>query len=228
MKNTSIDSLPLTGTHLIEASAGTGKTHTITDLFLRFILEKGLTVDQVLIVTYTEAATEELRIRIRQRIRDAVKAFDGGGSSANQLLDTLVKRSPDPQSDRERLQHAVAHFDDAAIFTIHGFCRRLLNDYSYETGLLFDVELITSQDLLFRETVEDFWRKHFYSASKLFISYAIDKKFSPDYFMKLVSSYSHSSWVKIIPKSTFLEIRCLKEVMTLKSTMMIELSLRSM
>ena len=58
---------PLTGTNLIEASAGTGKTYTIAGLFLRLILEKQLTVNQILVVTFTKAATEELKERKEEK-----------------------------------------------------------------------------------------------------------------------------------------------------------------
>ena len=66
-----LEKSPLHGRNLIEASAGTGKTYTLAALFVRLILEKGLRVDQILVVTFTEAATEELRDRIRRRMREA-------------------------------------------------------------------------------------------------------------------------------------------------------------
>ena len=69
--------LNLHGQILIEASAGTGKTYTIALLFLRLLLEKGLSVDEILVVTFTKAATEELRGRVRQRIRDALDVLEG-------------------------------------------------------------------------------------------------------------------------------------------------------
>ncbi|MCI5122772.1 MAG: hypothetical protein D3908_16605, partial [Candidatus Electrothrix sp. AUS4] len=71
--------LNLHGQILIEASAGTGKTYTIALLFLRLLLERGLSVDEILVVTFTKAATEELRGRIRQRIRDALDVLEGQG-----------------------------------------------------------------------------------------------------------------------------------------------------
>ena len=71
---------PLEGRNLVEASAGTGKTHTITGLFLRLILEKNLSVNEILVVTFTEAATDELKDRIRRKLREAVLAFSGGQS----------------------------------------------------------------------------------------------------------------------------------------------------
>src|SRR5512139_2379306 len=82
---------PLEGTNLIEASAGTGKTYTITCLFLRLILEKRFTVNDILVVTYTVAATEELQDRIRKKIREALEAFSRGDSKDSFLKDLVQK-----------------------------------------------------------------------------------------------------------------------------------------
>src|SRR5512136_644430 len=82
---------PLEGANLIEASAGTGKTYTITGLFLRLLLEKNLAVHEILVVTFTEAATEELKDRIRSKIREAIDAVSMG-KSGEPLLDKLVKQ----------------------------------------------------------------------------------------------------------------------------------------
>ncbi|UCE06114.1 MAG: UvrD-helicase domain-containing protein, partial [bacterium] len=84
---------PLEGTNLIEASAGTGKTYAITGLFLRLVLEKELAVDQILVVTFTEAATEELKDRIRTKLRDAIIAFSTGKSDDSTLNDLVQKYS---------------------------------------------------------------------------------------------------------------------------------------
>ena len=168
--------IPLSGLRLIEASAGTGKTHTITELFLKLILEKELTVEQILVVTYTEAATEELRDRIRTKLR--VKKIE------------LSKENISPENKKKMslLQNALINFDEAAIFTIHGFCFRILKEQAYESSSLFDTELITNQDHLLQETVDDFWRNNFYTASPAFAEYAMQKKYSSEYLRYLVSS----------------------------------------
>ena len=80
----------LEGTNLIEASAGTGKTFTITGIFVRLLIEKGLTVDQILVVTFTEAATNELKERIRNKLREA-KAALTTRHSEDALLKHLIK-----------------------------------------------------------------------------------------------------------------------------------------
>ena len=189
---------PLEGTTLIEASAGTGKTHTITGLFLRLILEKGCSVNEILVVTFTEAATEELNARIRDTLRAGILALTEG-CSEDQFLNKLLQAN-DPGKAVPRLKEALREFDQAAIFTIHGFCRRMLHDYAFESGSLFDTELVADQEDLNREVVEDFWRKHLYEASPLFVNYARNDKFSPDSLLSsLLSRIAHPD-LTIIPQ----------------------------
>jgi len=111
---------PLAGTNLIEASAGTGKTYTIEGLFLRLLLEKQLTVEQILVVTFTKAATEELKSRIRNKICLAEAAFLAGQSD-DPLVESLVRKTHPKNQAIQLLQDALTDFDQAAIFTIHGF-----------------------------------------------------------------------------------------------------------
>ena len=179
--------IPLSGLRLIEASAGTGKTHTITELFLRLILEKELTVNQILVVTHTEAATEELRDRIRTRLRD----------KKNEI--STIDRSDKTRKHLVLLQQALINFDEAAIFTIHGFCFRVLKEQAFESNSLFDTELITNQDHLLQETVDDFWRRNFYSTSPSFAEYALHAKYSTEDFCKLISRHLQNPLLKVIP-----------------------------
>jgi exodeoxyribonuclease V beta subunit len=195
-------SAPLEGINLIEASAGTGKTYTITTLFIRLILEKHLTVDKILVVTFTEAATEELRDRIRRRLRDALLAFQQG-ESKDEVLAGLMQHCTNHQDAIFRLTNALRGFDEAAIFTIHSFCRQMLQENAFESGVFFDIELVKNQSHLLREIVEDFWRQHFYDASPLFITYALEKKF--DNPARLLSTLNKGQYVgqpflKIIPQ----------------------------
>ena len=113
--------LPLHGRRLLEASAGTGKTYTLTLLFLRLLLERELAIDQILVVTFTRAATGELRDRIRQRLRQAVDHLDNK-DEADPLLAALLAAVP-PAAARQRLADALVRLDEAAIHTIHSFCQ---------------------------------------------------------------------------------------------------------
>ncbi|MGD2124660.1 MAG: exodeoxyribonuclease V subunit beta [Desulfobacteraceae bacterium] len=190
---------PLEGTNLIEASAGTGKTYTITGLFLRLALEMNLSADEILVVTFTEAATEELRDRIRGKIREAVVAFSAGRCE-DAFLNQLVQTYRDPSEAVKFLREALIAFDEAAIFTIHGFCRRMLHENAFESGSLFDTELLTDEESLKREIIDDFWRKHFSSASPLFVNYAIHNKLSPESLLSLLSNRMAQPYLQIIPK----------------------------
>jgi exodeoxyribonuclease V beta subunit len=189
---------PLSGTNLIEASAGTGKTYTIEGLFVRLILEKQLLVDQILVVTFTNAATEELRDRIRNKLLQAKEAFSKE-SSADPLIDAVMNHYENPVLALHLIHEALINFDRAAIFTIHGFCQRILYENAFETGKLFDTELVTDQSEVIQEVVDDFWRKHFYNAPLEFVNYATPKIKGPKSFSDLFSNVKTSD-VRIIPQ----------------------------
>ena len=192
---------PLRGTNLIEASAGTGKTYSIAGLFVRLILEKEISVREILVVTYTVAATEELRDRIRKKLRETAEAFLQG-ESADQFLHALLQKYPGETDRRlagERLRAAIHDFDEAAIFTIHGFCQRVLLENAFESGSLFDTELVGEQEKLKEEIVEDFWRTHFYQALPELVAYALSQGYSPGFFLELLRKATANPWVKIIP-----------------------------
>ncbi|MGR5142887.1 exodeoxyribonuclease V subunit beta [Photobacterium sp. DNB23_23_1] len=161
---------PLHGNRLIEASAGTGKTFTIASLYLRLLLGHGddqtrfpreLTVDQILVVTFTEAATAELRDRIRRRIHDARLAFSRG-SSNDPVIKPLLADISDHKAAAAILLQAERQMDEAAIFTIHGFCQRMLTQNAFESGSLFNNEFVTEESHLRAQVVADFWRRNFY------------------------------------------------------------------
>jgi len=192
---------PLVGTNLIEASAGSGKTYAIAGIFLRLLLEKRISVGRILVVTYTTAATEELRTRIRKTIRRAVTGFEAG-SSSDPFLDGLVKNARSRKEEALRLlKSALRDFDEAPIFTIHGFCRRTLNEHAFESMSLFDTELIADETALREEIVQDFWRSRFYEAPPEFVSYALDAGCSPDFYLNLVARAAANPDIRIIPEA---------------------------
>ena len=162
--------LPLHGTRLIEASAGTGKTYTIANLYLRILLGHGsekskhkepLTVDQILVVTFTEAATSELRDRIRARIHDTRAAFINGKSN-DKFIQQLIDDMEESEACQKQLLEAEQQMDEAAIFTIHGFCQRMLKQHAFESGTLFSSELITDMEPMLQLCAADYWRRNFY------------------------------------------------------------------
>ncbi len=155
----------LRGTNLIEASAGTGKTYAITTLYLRALLESDLRVENLLVVTYTRAATSELRDRIRMRVAEALRALQAGRSDDLTLQALLEKRkqAEDHELDEKRLALALRSFDQASIFTIHSFCQRCLTDSAFESGADFDSEFESDDQALIDEITDDFWSKEMYA-----------------------------------------------------------------
>jgi exodeoxyribonuclease V beta subunit len=166
---------PLSGVNVIEASAGTGKTFTITTLFLRLLLEHRLRVGEILVVTYTNAATAELRSRLRSRLSAALALFQGPlpSDADDTLVELLARRraAGDLEEDRRRLTAALYSFDDAAVFTIHGFCQRTLQEHAFESGAPFEARLITDQRALVREIVRDFWVRRLHDAPHDFVAH---------------------------------------------------------
>lgn len=156
--------IELRGQHLIEASAGTGKTYNITLLYLRLLLERELSVRQIAVVTFTKPATRELQGRLRARIAEARARLDAAQESPTDDLERIL--APHRASEaalanaRILLNAALINFDEARISTLHGLCRRLLAEHAFEAGLPF-IELdddAGKQAAL--ECFRDFWRRH--------------------------------------------------------------------
>ena len=202
MKAFELSDAPLEGTHLIEAGAGTGKTYTIAGIFLRLIAEKGVPVDQLLVVTYTKAATEELKSRIRQRLLAAGRALDKGGEtgvSDDRLVERMAAQASQPRASiRQRICDALVDFDRAAIFTIHGFCQRVLNHFAFETGHLFEAELTQDAQPLIQEAVDDFWRRYISRAPEELVQVALAQLKSPEDLAALVQR-CRLPLVRVIP-----------------------------
>src|SRR5690606_40284804 len=157
---------PLWGSRLIEASAGTGKTYTIAGLYLRLVLGHGelpetraLTPPDILVVTFTRAATQELRDRIRTRLTQAADFFleDGEG---DEFLSDLRGEYPEEQwaSCARRLQIAAEWMDDAAVSTIDVRCYRMLREHAFESSGLFEVEMDVEEAARVAEATRDYWR----------------------------------------------------------------------
>ncbi|SFM29694.1 DNA helicase/exodeoxyribonuclease V, beta subunit [Ectothiorhodospira mobilis] len=162
---------PLHGSRLIEASAGTGKTFTIAALYVRLVLGHGngdtgpaapLLPPQILVVTFTDAATRELRERIHTRLMEAARHFRGeAGQAPDPFLEDLLAAHPDPAQRARcarRLDLAAQWMDEAAVSTIHGWCYRVLREHAFDSGSLFTQELETDTTEAMLEAVRDYWR----------------------------------------------------------------------
>ena len=200
MKTLNHATVALSGINLIEASAGTGKTYAIASLYLRLLVESELLPEQILVVTYTEAATQELRSRIRNRIREALEVMEGCDTK-DEFLEGLYETASlrGLKRVRDLLERALGAFDTASIFTIHGFCLRALQDNAFESGSLYDTELVTDQTELLRDIVEDFWRMHFFREPAPLLGYTLRNRHSPATFISLLKNLHAGTGVEVIP-----------------------------
>ncbi|MFL1456896.1 exodeoxyribonuclease V subunit beta [Marinobacter sp. GN3S48] len=172
--------LPLNGSALIEASAGTGKTFTIAILYVRLVLGHGQPSDSplqnllppnLLVVTFTDAATKELRDRIRTRLTQAAEVFSDTPDEADPPAETALiyqlrnESYPDPATwpeCRKKLLLAAEWMDEAAVSTIHAWCNRMLSEHAFDSGSLFKLTLETDQSELLDEVARDYWRTFVY------------------------------------------------------------------
>jgi len=175
--------VPLQGKNLLEASAGTGKTFTVALLYLRALLGVGtpnnqpLAVEKVLVVTFTNAATEELIDRIRLRIKEAITYINVPGKD-NALMDVLNAAFKIHNSDKAHckalLRTALSHISFANISTIHSFCADLCKSIAIDSGLPLAMTLSTDADDI-NTSITDVWRENIGKGNK--------------YYQSLVSGY---------------------------------------
>lgn len=197
MKKLDPHTIPLESINLIEASAGTGKSWTVTLLYLRLILEKGLTVDQILVVTFTDAATKELRDDIRKRLIDALLAFEMPTYSKTDEYSKLIQSNDDKAEAIRRLNRAKLSLDEAAIFTIHSFCQRALNENAFESSLPFESELIDDDKGLMQGLTDDYWRRNFAQAPAPLLFKLQQKSITPDSLLKDIRSATGKPYLTV-------------------------------
>lgn len=159
---------PLEGTHLVAASAGTGKTYSIQNIYARLIIEKGLRVSQIQVMTYTDAATKELHDRLHNVLTDINICLDGKSCEgknaqsrtqrANELIAACTKTNI--QETKAAIGLALLEFDNAAISTIHGFCSRALARHAFETHTPFNMEIEDNKSAELEMRTLDWWRTH--------------------------------------------------------------------
>ena len=174
MKSLDIHSFPLQGQSLIEASAGTGKTYTINQLYRRLVLGHGdapteingrLGCTDILVVTFTKAATEELRGRIRAGLRDAFEsllAAEYGDIPDKDIARWITETDISINEQRDWLQVNLAQMDESSIFTIHRFCAQMLKRFAFDSGVGFNVAMETEGQEYLQRACEDVWRKTCY------------------------------------------------------------------
>ncbi|MCP4678150.1 MAG: exodeoxyribonuclease V subunit beta [Deltaproteobacteria bacterium] len=190
---------PLSGMNLVEASAGTGKTYTITTLFVRLLVETGLSLKEILVVTFTEAATSELKSRIRARLAESLRALTTGEAGDELIEKYLEYPVQDLKQATFRISRALSDFDEAAVYTIHSFCKRMLKDNAFESGVLFDMDLIKDQTTILTDIVHDFWAVEIYDASPTFVRYLRSTRTNPEGLVALAKKTAQGIETEIIP-----------------------------
>ena len=151
------EDMPLEGIHLIEASAGTGKTYNITRIYLRLLLEKKLTVKQILVMTFTKDATEEIRGRIDEFIRLALNNWQALCLEDDFFIQ--VSKSVPEDEAKLLLKQALLFLDEAAIFTIHGFCKSVLTEHAFASQVSFNANMETDQQSIVLQATQDWYRQ---------------------------------------------------------------------
>ncbi|WP_241385314.1 UvrD-helicase domain-containing protein [Rhodococcus sp. CH91] len=151
-----------TGTTVLEASAGTGKTYAIVGLATRFVAEGHARLSDLLLVTFSRAATQELRERTRNRFAQVATALADPGS-ARSSSDDLIRHlaSDDVEARRTRLRQALSDFDSGTISTTHGFCRRMLDELGIAGEREPDVTVVENVDDLRAEVVDDLYLRRY-------------------------------------------------------------------
>ncbi|GAB3685406.1 exodeoxyribonuclease V subunit beta [Salinisphaera aquimarina] len=167
--------LPLSGLQLIEASAGTGKTFNLAGLYLRLVVERGASVREILVMTFTKAATQELRERIRRRLVDAARiARDPSAAIADHpehdfardIIAGAIDATDEPRERiARRLTEAAAGVDEATIVTIHGFAQRAAADNAFDSAQAFDRGEIVDDRSVQSEAAADLWRQSIVGAT---------------------------------------------------------------
>jgi exodeoxyribonuclease V beta subunit len=169
IKELNINDISPGKSHLIEANAGTGKTYAIANLFLRFILE-GSTIQNLLVVTFTRAATDELRGRIRKRVNQARLLLTANAEAIDEddFFTALPKNYPEGKIRDQAIQRlalALLDIHEAPIYTIHGFCQQALSDQAFSSGQSFELEQADDEELK-RKAMQDWWRKRTYEMNQ--------------------------------------------------------------
>jgi exodeoxyribonuclease V beta subunit len=166
-----VATLPLRGSRVIEASAGTGKTWTLAALVLRLVLgdgvERPLHPREILVMSFTKAATRELVERIRERLARAANAFQQPDSAdaREDFVAGLLKARPGLRERLEaaqRLRRAADAMDEAAVHTIDAWCQRVMREHAFDSGSRLSEEMLADETDLRRQAVRDWWRTEVY------------------------------------------------------------------
>ena len=215
MQSLQIETMPLNGRSLIEASAGTGKTYTISNIILRLILmpqpnlkPEPLKIEEILVVTFTKAATQELKDRIREKINSAQRYVEGA-EEKDQTLKNIVDQAvlaEDKETVYLRCREAALYLDDAPIFTIHGFCQRILKEYSFGTGQPYQQALVENNQDILQQLAQQLWREKTYSLTSQLIVYISSLWAGPESLVSDLGNLLDENLIELEPDLNFVEM----------------------
>jgi len=195
------------GIHLVEASAGTGKTYNIASIYVRLIIREEFKVNQILVVTYTEAATKELSDRLMKRLRLSLLTLKQGSPAEenHSFLEDLLNRVENKDRAVELLEDALHNFDDAAIYTIHGFCYHALQEKAFKSGFLYDAEITGDDSEVILDVMDDYWRTFVSRAemdpgNRIMLKYMQDKGYGPEALASELGPYIGKPYLEVIPR----------------------------
>ena len=193
------------GIALVEASAGTGKTFCITLTVLRLLLDRDAAgayraggIGRILVVTFTNAATDELITRLRRTLRDAVDVFAGIATPSDANAPIFRMRDHYGAAELPRLRAALAELDQLSVFTIHGFCRRVLEESALESGTPFDATFLEDDALLVERVAQDWWRRTIYEDGRL-ATLAVHEEWKWDAFLRDLRSFRRWPQTRLDP-----------------------------
>ncbi|MCP4023477.1 MAG: UvrD-helicase domain-containing protein, partial [Desulfobacteraceae bacterium] len=190
--------IDLEKTTLIEASAGTGKTYTITTLLCRLVA-MGYAVDTILVVTFTEAAAAELKLRIRNRLSRCLDFLENQRPDEDDELAGFLKGQKDAGLIRQRIRNAINDFDLSAIMTIHAFCLQSLKENAFESASYFDITLSPGNAPYLKQVCQDFFVKEVYGLPPIFLRFLKTKGFTQENVMSPFSKAVSRPDIRTVP-----------------------------
>ena len=183
MKTFDVKNAPVRGVNLVEASAGTGKTYSVGIMVLRCLLEQGIPIGKVLMVTFTKAAVAELEERVRKFVNDAhsyafgLKTYLPEGQDA---ISDVVQRSAKSDADKTKkaLAKAMSQLDELSVMTIHSFCEKNLKEFAFASGQMFQQDIIADESELIAKFAAEYWQNLLCGDDKDLIIDNTDVKYS--------------------------------------------------
>ncbi|WP_425619598.1 exodeoxyribonuclease V subunit beta [Buchnera aphidicola] len=197
-KKLNIFKILLNGINLIEASAGTGKTFTIILLYLRCLLgigdvqnQKKLRIHEILVLTFTNAAKEELYIRLKKTINNLYLSCVNNTDTNDPICKLFLKKIKDMNEAVSILKKAKNNIHEAAIYTIHSFCQKILQSNNFYINYVFQDKIIDKEDNLYIKTTEDFWRLYIYHLPENIIKIIFQYYKNPNDLLKIIKPFIH-------------------------------------